>query len=58
MDIWIVIVGVMVVAALVAAAGGFRSFGGRRDVVSRPVRRREVVRDVAPVEEVVERRID
>ena len=49
----LILVGVMLAVALVAAAGGFRSRTRRAVVVERPVRRR------APVvaEEVVERRI-
>ena len=56
-------VGVMLVVAVIAAAGGFR--GRRTTVVDRPVRRAAVVDEVverpvrpAPVtEEVVERRV-
>lgn len=57
MNLWLIIAGVLVVAAVVAAAGGFRSVG-RRDVVARPARRRTVTRTVAPVEEVEVRRVD
>ena len=53
MDIVLIVVGVMLAVALIAAAGGFRARSRRGVVVERPVRRR------APVvtEEVVERRI-
>jgi hypothetical protein len=54
MTLVLVLVGAMLLAAVVAAAGGFRS-RGRGVAVERPVRRRRVVE--APVEEVVERRV-
>ena len=50
----ILAVAVMLVVALIAAAGGFRSRGGRR-VVDRPVAR--AVPRRAVVEERVERRV-
>lgn len=56
MEIWLVIVGVMLAAALVAAAGGFRS--RRTGVAARPVRRRPAAVVETPVERVVERRVE
>ena len=51
MELVLIVVGVMLLAALVAAAGGFRS----RTRVARPARRRVVE---TPVERVVERRVE